>query len=117
MRVRPGFRRCSKSGCTDRAIATLSYNYAEQLATLTPLRKFQEPHTYDLCNHHSEGLTVPRGWTVNIETGSDLIEEVEEDFTAIADAVRDVMSEVVEEKVEPRSTQAELRRRGHLRAL
>ncbi len=117
MRTRPGFRRCSKSNCVERAVATLSYNYAEQLATLTPLRKFQEPHTYDLCQEHSEGLTIPRGWQVNIETRSDQLEDVEEDFTAIADAVRDVLSEVVEEKVEPTSTQAELRRRGHLRAL
>lgn len=117
MRTRPGFRRCSKSNCTERAIATLSYNYGEQLATLTPLQKLQEPHTYDLCQQHSEGLTVPRGWKVAIETTSDISQNVEEDFTAIADAVRDVMSEAVEEKVQPISTQSELRRRGHLRAL
>ncbi len=117
MRTQSGFRRCSKSNCTDRAVATLSYNYAEQSATLTALRKFQEPHTYDLCQQHSEGLRVPRGWHVNIESES--AEEIDgvEDFSAIADAVRDVMSEVIEEKVESASTQAELRRRGHLRAL
>lgn len=117
MSTRPSFRRCSKSNCTQRAVATLSYNYAEQRATLTPLQKFQEPHTYDLCQEHSEGLTIPRGWQVNVETTVDLIGDVEEDFSAIADAVREVMSEVVEEKVEPVTSQAELRRRGHLRAL
>lgn len=115
--MRPGFRRCSKSHCAHRAVATLSYNYSEQLATLAPLRQFQEPHTYDLCQEHSERLTVPRGWTVSIETESDSQNHVEEDFTAIADAVREVMSEKTEEKIELTSTQAELRRRGHLRAL
>lgn len=117
MAVRSGIRRCSKSGCTERAVATLSYNYGEQIATLSHLHQYAEPHTYDLCLSHSERLTIPRGWSVVTE---DLEREPtfrNEDFSAIADAVRDVA--LVEENTVQSSElpHPELRRRGHLRAL
>lgn len=117
MRSRPGIRRCTKSGCSLPAVATLSYNYAEQIATLAHLNQYPEPHTYDLCLRHSERLTVPRGWQVIAEQLHDLPTYSDEDFTAIADAVRDVASAdlIAGQEVEP--SQTELRRRGHLRAL
>jgi hypothetical protein len=117
MAHRSGIRRCSKSGCTERAVATLSYNYGEQVATLVPLQQYQEPHNYDLCLAHSERLTVPRGWSViTAELGREPSSQ-DEDFSAIADAIRDVA--VTEEKQSDGddSSQPELRRRGHLRAL
>lgn len=112
-----GIRKCSKSNCSEKAVATLSYNYAAQIATLAHLQQYPEPHTYDLCQGHSERLTVPRGWTV---ITADLVNEpsyAEEDFSAIAAAVREVaITEVIEAQVKD-SSQPELRRRGHLRAL
>ncbi len=117
MRSRPGIRRCSKSNCSERAVATLSYNYADQIAALLPLQQYLEPHTYDLCRGHSERLTVPRGWQIVTESLSGEPEYGEEDFSAIADAVRDVATEVSSEDAPTTATSQELRRRGHLRAL
>lgn len=117
MRARPGIRRCSKSNCGERAIATLSYNYGEQLATLVPLSQFQEPHRYDLCLEHSQRLTVPRGWKVITEALSEVPSNQDADFTAIADAVRDVVSDEIDPSVTHEPSGQELRRRGHLRAL
>lgn len=117
MKNRSGIRRCSKSGCTDRAVATLSYNYAEQIATLSHLRQYPEPHTYDLCLTHSERLTVPRGWNVVTDELEREPAYLEEDFSAIADAVRDVANSGEVAETNPESSQPELRRRGHLRAL
>jgi hypothetical protein len=117
MRARPGIRRCSKSNCSERAIATLSYNYGEQVATLVPLAQFQEPHTYDLCIEHSQRLTVPRGWQVITQALSEVPSNSDTDFTAIANAVRDVVSDDLEENPTREPNGQELRRRGHLRAL
>ena len=117
MAQRSGIRRCSKSGCTERAVATLSYNYGEQVATLAPLHQYQEPHNYDLCLAHSERLTVPRGWSVVAEELGREPSTHEEDFSAIADAIRDVAVTEERESEGSESSQPELRRRGHLRAL
>ena len=117
MRARPGIRRCSKSNCSDRAIATLSYNYGDQIATLVPLAQFQEPHTYDLCLEHSQRLTVPRGWQVITEALNEVPVHHDADFTAIADAVRDVVVDDSDRSATREPSGQELRRRGHLRAL
>ena len=117
MSARPGIRRCSKSNCSERAVATLSYNYGEQIASLTSLRQFQEPHTYDLCLEHSQRLTVPRGWQVSTEALGESPEYAEEDFSAIAEAVRDVVADQGEQNEVSTPAAQELRRRGHLRAL
>ena len=45
-------------------MATLTYVYADQTAVLGPLATYAEPHCYDLCSHHSERMTAPRGWEV-----------------------------------------------------
>lgn len=117
MMSRVGLRRCSKSGCVRTAVATLSYNYGEQVATLAPLQQFREPHNYELCAEHSERLTVPRGWQVVTEELSREPIFHEDDFSAIADAVRDVAVEKSLGESEATSSQPDLRRRGHLRAL
>lgn len=117
MAQRSGIRRCSKSGCTERAVATLSYNYGEQVATLAPLHQYQEPHTYDLCLVHSERLTVPRGWSVVTEELDREPTIHDEDFSAIAAAIRDVAVSEEKQSEASEASQPELRRRGHLRAL
>lgn len=80
-------RRCSKTACSRAAVATLTYDYAEQTAVLGPLATFAEPHTYDLCATHGMRLTVPRGWEV-IRLIGELVERDEtDDLLAVADAV------------------------------
>ena len=60
----PPPRLCSKSSCAVPASATLTYVYADQEAVVGPLSTVREPHTYDLCQAHSDRLTGPVGWRV-----------------------------------------------------
>ena len=71
LRVEPRYRaavarlrRCSRSGCTNAAVATLTFAYAESTAVVGPLATLAEPHSYDLCSVHAQGLTAPKGWEV-----------------------------------------------------
>lgn len=80
-------RRCSKTACSRIAVATLTYNYAEQTAVLGPLATFAEPHSYDLCATHALRMTVPQGWTA-VRLVEDLHEcDDTDDLLAVADAV------------------------------
>jgi hypothetical protein len=111
-------RACSRGGCRRRAVATLTYVYADSVAVVGPLATFAEPHGYDLCEIHGERLTVPNGWTVirqertGLESGP-----TDEDLMAIADAVREVSQPSREDDQKKEKTQSELGRRGHLRAV
>lgn len=109
-------RRCSKTGCSHPAVATLTYVYADSTAVLGPLATYAEPHSYDLCVRHSERLTAPKGWDV-LRLGSDdaLPGPTPDDLLAIADAVREA-GKVASEQTRT-SEQRELGRRGHLRAV
>ena len=87
--VKSGIRQCSRNGCRNAAVATLTYVYKDQTAVLGPLAASAEPHTYDLCATHSERLTAPRGWEVvrldpDIDTSRN-----DDDIAALADAVRE----------------------------
>lgn len=112
-----GFRRCTRTSCNERAVATLSYNYSEQVAHLAPIHGVVEPHTYDLCLKHSQSLTVPRGFTIVIDEISKEDAATDEDFNAIATAVRNVLNDEDESGDLNQPAKSELRRRGHLRAL
>lgn len=57
-------RPCSRVACSDDAIATLTYVYADSMAVLGPLSLTHEPHSYDLCARHAERLSAPQGWQV-----------------------------------------------------
>ncbi len=83
-------RQCSKTGCGRPAVATLTYVYADQTAVLGPLATYAEPHTYDLCAHHAERLTVPRGWdAVRLAFDPSPPAPNTDDLLALADAVRE----------------------------
>ena len=112
-----GVRRCTRTSCNQRAVAILSYNYAEQVAHLAPIQGLVEPHTYDLCLSHSQSLKVPLGWKIIIDELSEQPLASDEDFNAIATAVRGVLSDEDEANQNESNAQPELRRRGHLRAL
>lgn len=55
-------RQCSRSGCAQPAVATLSFQYARSTAWLDELTPEREPHCYDLCDQHAGRLTPPSGW-------------------------------------------------------
>jgi len=99
------------------AIKTLTYVYADSTAVLGPLAMYAEPHSYDLCESHSEKLTLPNGWSVlKIEPESDPAGPSEDDLMAIANAVREVGNQ--QGAATPTGpSQPELGRRGHLRAI
>ncbi|MBM7770046.1 hypothetical protein JOD54_000250 [Actinokineospora baliensis] len=110
-------RRCSRTGCVDPAVATLTYAYAESTAVVGPLATYSEPHSYDLCEEHALRLTVPRGWEVVRHDGAFALPEPSvDDLTALAEAVREAGR--VDRPVEPIDpTAGAAGRRGHLRVL
>jgi hypothetical protein len=106
-------RRCSKPACTRPAISTLTYVYSDSTAVLGPLATYAEPHCYDLCQVHSERMTVPRGWeVVRLEPDPDALRPSSDDLEALANAVREAARPRVDVP-----DMVEVGRRGHLRVL
>lgn len=85
-------RGCTRSGCRGRAVATLTYAYADEQAVLGALAPERTPGAYDLCRQHAASLSVPQGWEV-IRL-PDVADEPPapsgDDLLALADAVREV---------------------------
>ncbi|WP_353950820.1 DUF3499 domain-containing protein [Knoellia sp. S7-12] len=115
-------RKCTKTACSQLAVATLTYAYADRAVVLGPLATYAEPHSYDLCANHATRLTVPQGWEV-VRLESDGYEPAPEidDLVAVVDAVRErpssrptVASAVVSAMPAPVAGE---HRRGHLRML
>lgn len=105
-------RRCSKPSCGNRAVATLTYVYADSTAVLGPLATFAEPHCYDLCEAHSQRLTAPRGWdVVRLDFDPATLRPSADDLEALANAVREVG------RADGADHTVEVARRGHLRVL
>jgi Protein of unknown function (DUF3499) len=94
----------------------LTYVYGDQQAVLGPLATYAEPHAYDLCEMHAQGLSAPRGWEV-IRLAVDPGEAgpTDDDLLALADAVREAGRAPV--LAEPVGYGTEVGRRGHLRVL
>lgn len=119
-------RRCSRSGCSGIAVATLTFDYGESTAVLGRLAPSAEPGAYDLCVNHAKNTTAPRGWELVVLTeiapaspsfGSD-------DLLALANAVREIglADEVPAQAPVARdsgdvATVVELSRRRHLRVI
>ena len=128
-------RRCSRTACSKPAIATLTYVYGDQTAVVGPLATYAEPHTYDLCAIHAEGLTAPRGWEIVRLSGEYVEPEPShDDLLALANAVREAGRPRLGEASAPARAQSrsqsrsqpadedasgaiETGRRGHLRVL
>lgn len=81
-------RRCCRPGCPNRAVATLTYVYADSTAVVGPLAVVDEPHSWDLCAAHALRITAPRGW--NLVRHPDIDVEEDDDLTALLDAVTGV---------------------------
>jgi hypothetical protein len=119
-------RQCSKTGCSGPAVATLTYVYRESTAVLGPLATYAEPHTYDLCSRHAEGLTAPRGWEVVRLSGEYAPPPPStDDLLALANAVREAgrarptaaPDSPDQLRREAATGAVEVGRRGHLRVL
>ncbi len=119
VRVVRSVRRCSRAGCANPAVATLTYAYADSTAVVGPLATAAEPHSYDLCEEHATRLTVPKGWEVVRHEGEFAAEEpTDDDLTALAEAVRESGSADAEVAAEADTRVASRgNRRGHLRAV
>lgn len=84
-------RQCTRTGCSTRAIATLTYAYADSTAVVGPLALRAEPGSYDLCEEHAGTLSPPRGWElIRLPLDPDPTGHDTDDLLALADAVRDV---------------------------
>jgi hypothetical protein len=113
-------RKCSRTGCPNPAVATLTYAYADSTAVVGPLASYAEPHSYDLCEEHALRLTAPRGWEVVRHEGEFAASEpTVDDLTALAEAVREAgrAERVPEPTSEPALSPQATGRRGHLRVL
>jgi len=110
-------RRCSRPGCRQPAVYTLTYVYRDSTAVLGPLAAYVEPHCYDLCADHAGRLTAPRGWdVVRLPVrADDAVQTDADDLEALANAVREAGSG--QPVAEPVGQGTEVGRRGHLRVL
>lgn len=108
-------RKCSRTGCLEPAVATLTYAYWDSTAVVGPLATAAEPHSYDLCEGHAQRLTVPKGWeVVRCEAEFGESEPSSDELTALAEAVREAGRSDPEPADEP---PAQPGRRGHLRVV
>ncbi|WP_106267778.1 MULTISPECIES: DUF3499 domain-containing protein [Isoptericola] len=114
-------RQCSRTACTEAAVATLTYVYADSTAVLGPLAQHAEPHSYDLCSVHAGRLTAPRGWeVVRLQPEFAVPPPSKDDLSALAEAVREAgrgrRTDAAPSAGEPDNV-TETARRGHLRVL
>lgn len=58
-------RLCARPGCSERATATLSYDYRSQAVWLDGLAFEVDPANHDLCTRHADRLSAPQGWQLN----------------------------------------------------
>jgi len=93
-----------------------------------PLATNDEPHSWDLCEEHAGRITAPKGWElVRYAGGFTAGEPVEDDLTALAEAVREAGRGDVRRRFSPSSGDqfsspvspitTRTGRRGHLRVL
>jgi len=110
-------RRCSRPGCKQDAVYTLTYVYRDSTAVVGPLAAYTEPHCYDLCDSHAGRLTAPLGWdVVRLPVRADeSLPTQADDLEALANAVREAAPGG--SAAEPVGQGIEVGRRGHLRVL
>ena len=91
----------------------MTYVHADATVVVGPLAMRAEPGALDLCRHHADRMTAPRGWELlRLDPGDEQPERSRDDLLAIADAVR----EAARPKPAHAAAQAPLSPgRGHLR--
>ncbi|WP_227589941.1 DUF3499 domain-containing protein [Demequina pelophila] len=113
-------RQCSRTSCARAAAATLTYVYTDSTVVVGQLSAAAEPHSYDLCAHHADRFTAPRGWdVVHIQTEYVEPEPSTDDLEALARAVREAGRPRPEPApaFTPPAPVASEPRRGHLRVI
>lgn len=111
-------RHCSKTSCARPAAATLTYVYADSTVVVGALVARAEPHSYDLCSHHAEIFSAPRGWdVVRLHQEFADLPPSADDLDALARAVREAGRTRAEPAVDHRAVGFEEPRRGHLRVV
>lgn len=71
-------------------MGTLTYDYHNSTVVLGPMATVAEPHSYDLCAHHLDHLTVPKGWdVVRLDINYEEAEPSADDLMALVEAVRE----------------------------
>jgi hypothetical protein len=55
-------RLCARPGCSERATATLAYDYHARIVCLDGLAFEVDPANHDLCTRHADRLSAPQGW-------------------------------------------------------
>ncbi len=58
-------RQCSRTGCSETAACTLTYDYGQSHVWIDQLAPERDPHEYDMCARHAERLSVPTGWQLD----------------------------------------------------
>lgn len=58
-------RQCSRAGCAEAAVATLTYQYGQAHVWIDDLVDDRDPHSYDLCERHAARVSPPQGWRVD----------------------------------------------------
>lgn len=83
-------RHCSRSSCTEPAVATMTYDYREATAVIGPLAPVARAGAFDLCAKHALSVTVPVGWQmIRLATEFEPVDPSPDDLTALADAIRE----------------------------
>ena len=101
-------RQCSRSSCARPGAATLTYVYADSTVVVGQLSAAAEPHSYDLCAHHADRFTAPRGWEmVRLQTSFEEAPPSDSDLMALADAIRETAKRPV---APPAPARREIRR-------
>ncbi|WP_084129334.1 DUF3499 domain-containing protein [Demequina sp. NBRC 110055] len=114
-------RQCTRTTCDRAAAATLTYVYDDSTVVVGQLSAQAEPHSYDLCAHHADRFTAPRGWdVVHIHQEFTDAGPSPDDLDALARAVREAgrpASTPVTRSVPVAAPTASEPRRGHLRVV
>lgn len=110
-------RRCTRTACSQPAVATLTYVYAQSTAVVGPLATYAEPHCYDLCARHSARLTAPRGWEVVRLEIAEPAGPTQDDLEALANAVREAARPTSGGTAATAADGPVQGRRGHLRVV
>ncbi|AHU89450.1 DUF3499 domain-containing protein [Trueperella pyogenes] len=101
-------RQCSRLGCRQPAVATMTYGYREATAVIGPLSPVPQQGAFDLCKDHANSVTVPVGWQmVRLQTEFEEAPPSTDDLLALAEAIREASQREVPP---PRPAQREIRR-------
>lgn len=111
---------CSRPGCSARAVAQLSYEYATSRVEVGPLEGDLVPNAYALCQSHLDRLRVPQGWILTRRGIPRVASLSPSQLDALATAIRragGLDDEMEESTISGRENLVTLTHRAHLRVV